>query len=70
MGKEKIDMEYILYGERRPGCLGLVGQAIVAMLKFLFFPRKLTIGDARRLKDVNEKTGISFPIKSERVNKK
>jgi len=65
-----LDMDDILYGEKRPGILGLLGQSFLAVLKYLFKPEKLTVRDARRLKGVHEKTNISFPIKSERFNKK
>jgi len=68
--EEKFDQEYILYGEKRPGCLGLIAQSFVAILKYLFAPNKLNIGDARRLKRVHQDIGASFPIKSEKINKK
>lgn len=68
--KENFDLEYILYGERSPGYLGLIGQFLAAIFKYLLVPHKLNIGDARRLKDVYQRTGVSFPLKSERINKK
>ena len=68
--KGNFDLEYLLYGEKRPGCLGLLGQTIVSLLRYVCFPHRLTIGDARRLKEVNEKTGISFPLESEKINRK
>jgi len=68
--EEKFDHEYILYGEPKPGCLGLIAQSVVAIFKYLVAPNKLNIGDARRLSEIHEKTGIGFSIKSERVNKK
>jgi len=68
--KEKFDHEYILYGEPKPGCLGLIAQSVVAIFKYLFAPNKLNIGDARRLKYINQNTGVPFPIKSEKFNKK
>jgi len=68
--ENNIDMEYILYGEKRPGCLGLIIQSFVAIFKYLVAPNKLNIGDARRLKDIHQNTNVSFPIKSEKINKK
>jgi hypothetical protein len=68
--ENNIDMKYILYGEKRPGCLGLIAQSLIAIFKYLFAPNKLNIGDGRRLNEIHKKTGISFPIESERVNKK
>jgi hypothetical protein len=43
---------------------------LIAIFKYLFAPNKLNIGDGRRLNEIHKKTGINFPIKSERVNKK
>jgi hypothetical protein len=68
--ENNIDMEYILYGEKRPGCLGLIVQSFVAIFKYLVAPNKLNIGDARRLKGIHQDIGASFPIKSEKINKK
>lgn len=68
--KENFDREYILYGEPKLGCLGLIAQSLVAVFKYLFAPNKLNIGDGRRLKNLHEKTNVSFPIKSEKINKK
>lgn len=65
----KFDEEYILYGERKPGCLRALGQALIAILKWLFFPHRLTIYDGRVLKRTHDTTGLSFPLKSERVNR-
>jgi len=70
MSKENFDQQHILRNEQKTSFLGLMIQSLVAILKYLFAPHKLTIGDGRRLKDIHERIGFSFPLKSERVNKK
>ena len=69
MSKENFDQQHILHNEQKTSFLGLMIQSLVAILKYLFAPHKLTIADGRRLKDIHESTGFYFPLKSERINR-
>ena len=68
--KENFDLEYLLYGEGKPGCLGWLIQTTIALLKYKFLPYQLTVGDGIRLKEIHDKTGIIFPLQSEKINRK
>lgn len=68
--KEKFDKDYLLYGEPSPKGLGCLAQGIIAIFKYFFNKRGLTINDARRLNDIHEKTGMAFPLKGEDFIKK
>ncbi len=68
--KEKQNMEYIIYGEKGPGCLGLLFHGIVSLFKFFFKPKELTMGDLHNLRRIHDRTDLNFPIKAERFKEK
>jgi hypothetical protein len=70
MEKNKMQSDYeLLYGEKEKRGLGCMAAGLIAIAKFLLFPARLTIENLRTLKQINEKTGIDFPLPGERTKK-
>lgn len=70
MEKNKMPSNYeILYGEKEKRGLGCIAAGLIAIAKFLFSPVRLTIENLRTLKQINEKTGINFPLPGEKTKK-
>ncbi|MCX7881176.1 MAG: hypothetical protein N2482_01530 [Patescibacteria group bacterium] len=59
--RKRQEINYLMHGERI-GCLGILVGGFIAVLKYLFARNRLTVGDARRLRDAHDIFHIDFPL--------